>query len=94
MNKIFNYCILSLLSVLTLTLGSCTEEYDYVKQKAKGQQNRRCNDEQNQEHPEGQTPRAPGVGFGCAHRNNLLLKWMEGWVQRVSEPVSAGREKT
>lgn len=38
MNKIFNYCILSLLSVLTLTLGSCTEEYDYVKQKAKGQQ--------------------------------------------------------
>lgn len=38
MNKIFNYCILSLLSVLTLTLGSCTEEYDYVMQKAKGQQ--------------------------------------------------------
>ncbi|HIW44796.1 MAG TPA: hypothetical protein H9986_07205 [Candidatus Prevotella stercoripullorum] len=38
MNKIFNYCILSLLSVLPLTLGSCTEEYDYVKQKAKGQQ--------------------------------------------------------
>lgn len=38
MNKIFNYCILSLLSVLTLTLGSCTEEYDYVAQKAKGQQ--------------------------------------------------------
>lgn len=38
MNKIFNYCILSILSVLTLTLGSCTEEYDYVKQKAKGQQ--------------------------------------------------------
>lgn len=38
MNKIFNHFTMLLLSVMALTLGSCTEEYDYVGEKAKGQQ--------------------------------------------------------
>ena len=38
MNKIFKYCSMLLLSVLALTLGSCTEEYEYSGAKAEGQQ--------------------------------------------------------
>lgn len=36
MNKIFKYCSMLLLSVLALTLGSCTEEYEYSGAKAEG----------------------------------------------------------
>lgn len=38
MNKIFNYCTMLLLSVLTLALGSCTEEFEYSAAKVEGAQ--------------------------------------------------------
>ena len=38
MNKILSYFTMLLLSVMTLTLGSCTEEYEYSAEAAKGQQ--------------------------------------------------------
>lgn len=38
MNRIFNYCTALLLSALTLSLGSCTEEYEYTGTTADGQQ--------------------------------------------------------
>lgn len=38
MNKIFNYCTMLILSVLTLVLGSCTEEFEYSTAKVEGEQ--------------------------------------------------------
>lgn len=38
MNKIFSLFTMALLSVMALTLGSCTEEYEYSGAKAEGQQ--------------------------------------------------------
>lgn len=38
MNKIFQYCSVLLFSVLTLALGSCTEEYEYSAAKVEGEQ--------------------------------------------------------
>ncbi len=38
MNKILSYFTMLLLSAMTLTLGSCTEEYEYSAEAAKGQQ--------------------------------------------------------
>lgn len=37
MNKIFQYCSVLLFSVLTLALGSCTEEYEYSAAKVEGE---------------------------------------------------------
>ena len=38
MNKIFNYCTALLLSVLALSLGSCTEEFEYTGTTVSGEQ--------------------------------------------------------
>lgn len=38
MKRIFNYCTAVLLSVLALTLGSCTEEYEYTGTSVSGEQ--------------------------------------------------------